>query len=574
MSKKFKRLLKNIRFSVELEVEFPNTKDSQKLIAKHRIIRGWAIDYDGCFDAETLILTNRGWIYFKDLQSSDLVLSMNPLTQKADYYPIKRIFKKEYNRSMYELNTKTCSFKITPHHYLYGKLDKNAKEEYLKVEDIYANQSKFSELRIPRTFKWRGEWKKYKNIKISGQLYEGHPNHNKGKGTYKEYNISIQNWAKFMGYYFSEGYINEKQATITLTQAQNSKYNNSIRNVIRTLPFKNRTRITKEKRLNMQNCYQYNIYDRILTNELIKYGKHCYNKKIPQYIKEWNPKYINIFLQYYAYGDGHLKKSQTWCYSTTSKQIAYDLQELILKTGKYASIKYLKSQNVNWHDQYIVNVYNNKSPHFILTKNIIATENIEGNIYCVETEPYNLIYVMRNGTSYWSRNSLSNGAEYRPKDRNKLFWKEDCFDQIKEIIGLIKAHRGKIIPTTCGLHVHIDMSKFSNQEIINIIKAFIKKQPKIFRQFRIIPSRKDYAQRIPKKASNEVTMDVIKKLRTYEQLQYEEGFIGDRHYALNVLALNAHSTLEWRIFNGSLKINKIKEAIKFALQFCIKHAKG
>jgi len=170
--------------------------------------------------------------------------------------------------------------------------------------------------------------------------------------------------------------------------------------------------------------------------------------------------------------------------------------------------------------------------------------------------------------------SLSNGAEYRPKDRNKLFWNEDCFDQIKEIIGLIKAHRGKIIPTTCGLHVHIDMSKFSNKEIINIIKLFIKKQPKIFRQFRIIPSRKDYAQRIPKKASNEVTMDVIKKLRTHEQLQYEEGFIGDRHYALNVLALNAHSTLEWRIFNGSLKINKIKEAIKFALQFCIKHAKG
>jgi hypothetical protein len=75
--------------------------------------------------------------------------------------------------------------------------------------------------------------------------------------------------------------------------------------------------------------------------------------------------------------------------------------------------------------------------------------------------------------------SLDNEAEYKTLDRNHLFWKEDCFDQIKEIIGLIKAHRGKIKDKTCGLHVHIDMKNFKNEEIVNIIKAFIYKQNKI-----------------------------------------------------------------------------------------------
>jgi hypothetical protein len=40
------------------------------------------------------------------------------------------------------------------------------------------------------------------------------------------------------------------------------------------------------------------------------------------------------------------------------------------------------------------------------------------------------------------------------------------------------------------------------------------------------------------------------------------------------MALNKHGTLEFRIFNGTLKINKIKEAIKFSINFCLKYSKG
>lgn len=171
--------------------------------------------------------------------------------------------------------------------------------------------------------------------------------------------------------------------------------------------------------------------------------------------------------------------------------------------------------------------------------------------------------------------TLDNGAEYRPKNKNKLFWNEDCFDQIKEIIGLIKAHRGNIKGSTCGLHVHVDMKQFSNSEIVNIIKTFIKEQGKIYRQFRIIPSRKEYAQKIPIEVIKQLTIKRIQDLRRYQDINdYDSGYFTDRHYAVNILSLNKHGTMEFRLFNGSLKINQIKKAIKFAIQFCLKHAKG
>ena len=84
------RELSNIRFGIEIEVEFPLVKDSYELIDKNRLIRGWEIDYDGCFDEQTMILTDSGYKYFKDLTYADLVLSMNPETKEANYYPIKK----------------------------------------------------------------------------------------------------------------------------------------------------------------------------------------------------------------------------------------------------------------------------------------------------------------------------------------------------------------------------------------------------------------------------------------------------------------------------------------------------
>ena len=46
-----KRTLETIRFAPEIEVEFKNTKISDNLIKKHRIIPKWSLDYDGSLES-------------------------------------------------------------------------------------------------------------------------------------------------------------------------------------------------------------------------------------------------------------------------------------------------------------------------------------------------------------------------------------------------------------------------------------------------------------------------------------------------------------------------------------------
>lgn len=171
--------------------------------------------------------------------------------------------------------------------------------------------------------------------------------------------------------------------------------------------------------------------------------------------------------------------------------------------------------------------------------------------------------------------SLDNGSEYKAKNKNKLFWNEDCIDQIKEIIGLIKAHRGNSGNGTAGLHCHIDMSQFSNKEICNIIKAFIRQQNKIYKEFKVLNCRLDYAQKIPVNTIKYLTENNIKKMKK-DGNNFDEKceYMQERHYGLNILSLNKYGTLEFRFFNSSIQINKIKQAIKFSINFCLTNARG
>jgi hypothetical protein len=165
-------------------------------------------------------------------------------------------------------------------------------------------------------------------------------------------------------------------------------------------------------------------------------------------------------------------------------------------------------------------------------------------------------------------NSLENGAEYRPKDRNKLYFNEDSLDQIKEIIGLIKAHHGNIKPS-CGLHIHIDMSSFTDKEIAMIIKAFIKHQDYLYKEFKVLKGRlDDMAHPIPTTETKNITEQNMKQVRLGKSNSSSE-YLSQRFFALNIQSLNKHNTLEFRLFNGTIQYSRIKAYVKWAIQFCL-----
>jgi hypothetical protein len=163
------------------------------------------------------------------------------------------------------------------------------------------------------------------------------------------------------------------------------------------------------------------------------------------------------------------------------------------------------------------------------------------------------------------------GAEYRPKKSTKLYYNKDSFDQIKEIIGLIKAHSGKVTKL-CGGHLHVDASKLSDMQICNIVKAFIKLQPEIIKQFTPLKSRlQKHTRKIPTRVLKLITPKIIKKIRlgTIPENYVDCEYFNDRYFMLNLQSLNEHGSLEFRFFNGSIQIRTIKRNIKWCLEFIL-----
>jgi hypothetical protein len=167
--------------------------------------------------------------------------------------------------------------------------------------------------------------------------------------------------------------------------------------------------------------------------------------------------------------------------------------------------------------------------------------------------------------------SLDNGAEYKPLDYNKLHFNTDAIDQIKEIIGIIKAHKGNIRPS-CGLHIHIDMKKFTDREIAKIIRYFFDKQSSIYERFKVLKSRElDDAKKIPGDAIDILCPLLIRKYKNEERIDNE--YFLDRDFGLNIDSLKEHNSLEFRLFNGTIQVRKIRSYIKWCIEFCLKAIK-
>lgn len=169
--------------------------------------------------------------------------------------------------------------------------------------------------------------------------------------------------------------------------------------------------------------------------------------------------------------------------------------------------------------------------------------------------------------------SLDNGAEYRPKKKNHLYYNEDCIDQINEIIGLIRAHKGHVRPT-CGLHVHIDTERFTNQEIVNIAKAFYKHQDKIYKHFKVIKSREKHnVKKFNKRMIKSLTTAKITTIRK-GRIAFKEDAFQDRDFGLNLYSMAIHGSVEFRFFNGTIQPRNIKNNIKWCIEFCLQQARG
>lgn len=391
-----------------------------------------------CFDPLTEILTKRGWLNYKDVKIGDFALSIDPNTRQIRWKKIVNKTVVPFKGDMVRIGSHDKSHTaidvmVTPDHQM-------LMEEGDNLNIVRANDIK-SGTKIVRT----GYWHTPDSVLMKIPEYQ--EKHHLGKYNkdmiivHPEVTVRIENMAKFIGVYLAEGSMQVKGYSIAISQSKNSKRRKEIEEIIKSLGFS--YSISKEGDFSI-NSVQLVTYMKSMG--LI--GLKCDKKYIPEFFKEQDDIILKSLIHGFALGDGswHKRTGQLSLF-TTSKQLADDLQEVIIKSGKVANILTRKSKGtvgidkyIRNHDTYCISIRESKTNYFV-DKRVFKKEAYEGLVWDVEVEEWHTLLVRRNGKPFFSGNCGRFGYPSLPLEITLLEDNGKTFHDLCQ--AMVKGESGK-----------------------------------------------------------------------------------------------------------------------------------
>jgi len=358
-----------------------------------------------CYTPDTEILTDQGWKYFKDLNKTEKVATLNPKTNEIEYQKPREYVVKWFDGKLCHLKGKFADIKVTPKHKLYTKVGYRPKNQnYVLAEagKVFGRPKSFY-----RGSNWLGDNPEYFIL----------PEIENKTGNRKAKKIPMKLWVQFLGWYLSEGcctWIEGDDPTykITIYQSKKSKYWDDLKLIMKKMPYT----VSEFHR-------GFNIHNKQLCQYLKQFGK-SYEKFIPNGIKNLSKDLLRAFLQTYAFGDSSFKK-KGFVIITSSKKMRDDLQEIALKANygttyltRPATSKKIKGIKTNTRENWMIGfsnrteflMYNKKNKYYAKLENR-KTASVEewvdykGLVYCVEVPKYHTLFVRRNGKTLWCGNT-------------------------------------------------------------------------------------------------------------------------------------------------------------------------
>ncbi len=347
---------------------------------------GW---HPQCYSDDTCVLTKRGWVLIDEVEYTDLVLSLNPDTRKPEWAGV--IGKQAYERreKMIHYHNKSLDILVTPDHDMVYLNKSDGSIRHRRARDYSKNNGG-----IYRGCEWDGVYTD--TIKIGS------------------YEFKITDFAEFMGYWLSDGSL-VRDGQIFIAQQAGDQNRSSIEDCIYRMgiePHRIEAGI--------------NLYSKELNAYLKQFGTAT-DKFIPDEIKDSNKQVIKIFLDAFISCDGHERECKPFIgnkgsvcvpvntervYFTTSKQMAGEICELILKIGKRPSysVDKLKGKEHKFKNGTYKNNYDlhrirecNSQTATVFEKEYV---NYDGFVIDLTLERNHIMYVARNGKPFWGSNCM------------------------------------------------------------------------------------------------------------------------------------------------------------------------
>jgi replicative DNA helicase Mcm len=280
------------------------------------------------------------------------------------------------------------------------KLHQDQKTKLMQLKDL-PNRSYIKQ----KGFIWNG---KEKETFTFHDIYIG-VNQTEKRKYLPEVSVKMDEWLKFLGIWFSDGWIvntNKSGRYLGVTQSFNNKSKrNKIKKNLSELPFKF-YEANDDFRLNNLQVYNY----------LFEFGKKG-EKNIPPFIFDLSPRQIRLFLDFYHLGDGWFHKGTKY-YVFGEKRLADQVQELILKAGGSAIINEIDPKNIKRNKIPEINgqqiiatkkywtITDLRISYVSIVKKEIEEVDYNDHAYCL-TVPNHTLYVRRNGKPMFCGNSGS-----------------------------------------------------------------------------------------------------------------------------------------------------------------------
>ena len=316
-----------------------------------------------CFTAGTLVWTDRGYVPIEDIRCKDMVL-----THTGSFKKVYRTIKKNTHRFIKMKVAGVEEFLTTPNHPFYVRkkirygTHKGGKSHYVSYMDSpeWVNAEDLTtEYRVgipintnAKVPEWGGAIRTWCN---------GYgPTRTELVDTLSPYMGRADFW-RFVGLYFADGSISKTTVTICCEKRQEEV--DGLTELLNGLGW----RYSKNE---TDTTIQFDVTSFELCEFLQQFGKGARNKQIMPAILDLPVPLLREFLEGYLSGDGHMDtstKNPQWKYTTVSRNLAYGLNQCILKAyNRYPSVTHRKAEDLNdtiegrkveVHDSYVCGFY-------------------------------------------------------------------------------------------------------------------------------------------------------------------------------------------------------------------------
>jgi len=347
-----------------------------------------------CYDDQTEILTECGWIPFPEMRREYAVATLNPATGQIEYKIPSEVVKKRSD-VICVCEKRKLNFAVTPKHGMVVK--RHHSGDSLHRERL-CDLSPGQQYAIPGSGVWVGsECHLHKIPKPTG-IFRLRNGHNES-----DVSVKMDDWLEFLGWFIAEGSITRDGYTVGIGQAFiHDTEREKIRSVLSRLPFNFN-----------ENGINFRIHSKQLYLHLLASFRP--GKRIPKYVKALSSRQIQICLDAIYLGDGTLcsNGSTKLYFAGPDRRLADDIQECLLKVGKCGAVHAKKptafgligSREVERTKTcFVVSEYS-VSDRVLKPSEDIRTVPYAGFVYCVNVENH-IIYVRRNGIPMWCGNCI------------------------------------------------------------------------------------------------------------------------------------------------------------------------